>query len=99
MIPVFATFCTSASPKQKSFDELNLIQASNPGKTSNQCLMSLSTAIKGLFILGPNHWAQFKATNIDQWECPVGHTGPSLGPKGFILRPVPIFPCFTWHPM
>ena len=42
--------------------------------------------------LGRNPWAQFKATNIDQWECPVGQIGPSLGPKSFILRPVPIFP-------
>ena len=51
------------------------------------------------FILGPNPWAQFKAINIDQWECPVGQIGLSLGPKGFILRPVPMFPCLTWHPM
>ena len=43
-------------------------------------------------------WAQSKATNIDQWEYPVGQIGLSLGPKGFILRPVPIFPYPTWHP-
>ena len=49
------------------------------------------------FILGPNPWAQFKATDIDQWECPIGQIGRSLGPKGFILRPVPIFPCLRWH--
>ena len=30
--------------------------------------------------LGPNPWAQFNATNIDQWDCPVGQIGPSLGP-------------------
>ena len=53
------------------------------------------SSTKGLFILGPNRWAQFKATNTDEWECPVDQIGPSLGPKGFILRPVPIFPCLT----
>ena len=59
----------------------------------------ISNECKALFILGPNSWAQSKATNIDQWECPVGQIGLSLGPEGFILRPVPIFPYPTWHPM
>ena len=59
----------------------------------------LTRHVRASLGLGPNPWAQFKATNIDQWECPVGQIGLSLGPKGFILKPVPICPCLTWHPI